>query len=145
MIRRLAHICLMTNNLERQIAFYRDGLGLPIKFRFVNSEGELFGVYFDCGDTTFIEIFDKELAAKQWGGDGRPLQEGNRYNHLCLEVTEIAAVCETLRKRGVDIGPVSTGLDHSYQAWTADPDGNKLELMEYSHRSWQLQPGHDGK
>ena len=129
----------MTNNLDRQIAFYRDGVGLPIKFKFVNAEGQTFGVYFECGDTTFIEIFDKELAAKQWGGDGLPLTAGNRYNHLCLEVIDIPAHCEKLRARGVDIGPITTGLDHSFQAWTADPDGNKLEFMEYTHRSWQLQ------
>lgn len=139
MIRRLAHLCLMTNDLNRQIAFYRDGLGLPIKFRFTNVEGELFGVYFECGDTTFIEIFDQVLAARQWGGDLRPLHEGNRYNHLCLEVVGLKELREKLLGRGVKLGEISTGLDHSYQAWTNDPDGNRIELMEYTHRSWQLQ------
>lgn len=129
----------MTNDLNRQIAFYRDGLGLPIKFRFTNVEGELFGVYFECGDTTFIEIFDQVLAARQWGGDLRPLHEGNRYNHLCLEVVGLKEPREKLLGRGVKLGEISTGLDHSYQAWTNDPDGNRIELMEYTHRSWQLQ------
>ena len=140
MIRRLAHLCLMTNNLDRQIAFYRDGLGLPIKFRFTNSDGQMFGVYFQCGDTTFVEIFDQVLAAKQWGGDLRPLHEGNRYNHFCLEVTGLPELREKLIARGVNLGEISTGLDQSLQAWTSDPDGNKIELMEYTHRSWQLQP-----
>lgn len=130
----------MTNDLERQIGFYRDRLGLPVKFRFTNAEGQLFGVYFECGDTTFIEIFDQVLAARQWGGDLAPLHAGNRYNHLCLEVTGLPELREKLIARGVDLGPISTGIDASLQAWTADPDGNKLELMEYTHRSWQLQP-----
>lgn len=132
----------MTNDLERQIRFYRDGLGLPVKFRFVNSDGELFGVYFDAGDSSFIEVFDQVLAAKQWGGDLRPLHEGNRYNHFCLEVTDMPAVRKTLIGRGIAVGEISTGIDSSYQAWLEDPDGNKIELMEYTHRSWQLQPGH---
>jgi lactoylglutathione lyase len=140
MIRRLAHLCLMTNNLERQIAFYRDGLGLAVKFKFINSDQEVFGVYLQCGEGSFIEIFDQALAAKQWGGDLRPLHEGNRYNHLCLEVVGLAELRPKLIARGVQLGEISTGLDHSLQAWTADPDGNKVELMEYTHRSWQLQP-----
>src|SRR5450432_969471 len=115
MIRRLAHLCLMTNNLDRQIEFYRDRLGLPVRFRFINKEGECFGVYLDCGDTTFIEIFDKVLAAKQWGGDGRPLEEGNRYNHLCLEATGLPETREMLMKRGVVFGEIKQGLDQSWQ------------------------------
>ena len=130
----------MTNNLDRQIAFYRDGLGLPVKFRFTNADGQLFGVYFNCGDTTFVEIFDQVLAAKQWGGDLSPLHEGNRYNHFCLEVTALAELREQLIARGVNVGPISLGIDSSLQAWTADPDGNRIEFMEYTHRSWQLQP-----
>ena len=140
MIRRLAHLCLHTNDLERLIVFYRDALGLPIKFRFINSEGELFGVYLDCGDSSFIEIFDQVLAVKQWGGEVRPLRDDSRYNHLCLEVTGLKDLRTTLLGRGVELGEISTGLDHSLQAWTRDPDGNRIELMEYTHRSWQLQP-----
>ena len=140
MIRRLAHLCLISNHLDRQIAFYRDQMGLPIKFRFTNTDGQLFGVYLDCGDSSFIEIFDQHLAAKEWGGDLRPLHEGNRYNHFCLEVTGLADLRNTLLARGVEVGEIKTGLDLSLQAWLTDPDGNRIELMEYTHRSWQLQP-----
>ena len=140
MIRRLAHLCFHTNDLQRMIGFYRDGLGLPVAFPFINAEGQLFGVYLDCGDSSFIEIFDQVLAIKQWGGEVRPLREDSRYNHFCLEVTGLADVCKTLRSRGVEMGEIKTGLDHSLQAWTKDPDGNRIELMEYTHRSWQLQP-----
>jgi len=140
MIRRLAHLCLISNQLERQIAFYRDQIGLPVKFRFTNAQGQLFGVYLDCGDSSFVEIFDQHLAAKEWGGDLRPLHEGNRYNHFCLEVTGLADLRGSLLARGVEVGEIKTGLDQSLQAWLSDPDGNRIELMEYTHRSWQLQP-----
>lgn len=140
MIRRLAHLCLMTNDLDRAIAFYRDQIGLSVKFKFTNAEGEVFGVYLHTGDTTFVEIFDQVLAAKQWGGDLRPLHEGNRYNHFCLEVTGLAEFRELLLARGVAIGEIKTGLDASLQAWATDPDGNRIEFMQYTHRSWQLQP-----
>ena len=140
MIRRLAHLCLITNDLDRLVAFYRDGLGLKVAFTFVNADGATYGTYLACGDTTFIEIFDQMLAAKQWGGDMNPLHAGNRYGHLCLEVTGIADLKKTLLARDLDVGEIRTGYDHSFQMWTADPDGNRIELMEYTHRSQQLQP-----
>lgn len=140
MIRRLAHLCLVTNDLEKLVAFYRDGLGLTVAFTFRNADGATFGVYLACGDTTFIEIFDQVLSAKQWGGNTEPLHAGNRYGHLCLEVTGIADLRQALLGRGLNVGEIRTGYDRSLQMWTEDPDGNRLELMEYTHRSQQLQP-----
>jgi len=147
MIRRLAHLCFTTNNLEGLIAFYRDQLGLPVKFRFATAENALFGAYIAAGDSSFIEFFDRQLSAKVWG-DGSvpaPLTNGNRYGHFCFEVTGLSAFRETLLARGLEVGPIKTGLDGSLQAWLADPDGNRIELMEYTHASAQLAPGNEGR
>jgi len=147
MIRRLAHLCLTTNDLDRQIRFYRDQLGLTVKFRFAAADGSIFGVYVAMGDTTFVEFFDQAGASKQWG-DGStpgPITEGSRYGHFCLEVTGLPALREQLIARGVDIGPIRTGMDGSFQAWLADPDGNRIELMEYTNASAQLAPGGEGR
>jgi catechol 2,3-dioxygenase-like lactoylglutathione lyase family enzyme len=144
MIRRLAHLCFITNDLDRLIAFYRDGLGLPVKFRFAAADGAIFGAYIATGDSTFVEFFDQQLAAKQWGGNLDPLSAGNRYGHLCFEVTGMAAFREVLLARGVKVGESRSGLDGSVQAWLADPDGNRIELMEYTHGSAQLAAGTEG-
>lgn len=144
MIRRLAHLCFITNDLDRLVAFYRDGLGLPVKFRFHAADGAVFGAYVSAGDSTFVEFFDQHLSAKQWGGAGAPLVEGSRYGHFCLEVTGLADFRAALLARGVSVGEIRSGLDGSLQAWLADPDGNRIELMEYTHRSAQLAPGFDG-
>ena len=144
MIRRLAHLCLFTNDLDRVIAFYRDGLGLPVKFRFAAADGAIFGAYIATGDTTFVEFFDQHLAAKQWGGNLDPMNAGNRYGHLCFEVTGLVAYREVLLARGVAVGEPRSGLDGSVQAWLTDPDGNRIELMEYTHGSAQLAPGTEG-
>jgi catechol 2,3-dioxygenase-like lactoylglutathione lyase family enzyme len=69
MIRRLAYLCLTTNEIERLIRFYRDQLGLTVKFRFAAADGSIFGAYVAMGDTTFVESFDQVGAAKQWGDD----------------------------------------------------------------------------
>ena len=73
-----------------------------------------------------------------------PLAAGNRYGHLCFEVTGLAGFRDALLARGVSVGEIREGLDGSLQAWLADPDGNRVELMEYTRRSAQLAPGVDG-
>ena len=138
MIRQLAHVCFFTDQIDMMVTFYRDVLGFPVKFTLETDDGETMGYYFDCGNTTFIEIFDQKLAVKQWGGQVQELKPGSQYKHFCLEVTGLAEVKALLEGRGVEVTPIKTGLDHSLQAWIHDPDGNAIELMEYTHASLQL-------
>jgi catechol 2,3-dioxygenase-like lactoylglutathione lyase family enzyme len=138
MIRQLAHVCFFTDQIDAMVAFYRDGLDFPIKFTLNTDDGEIIGYYFDCGAATFIEIFDQKIAIKQWGGQMQTLAAGTQYKHFCLEVTGLAEVKTLLESRGVEVTNLSTGLDHSVQAWIKDPDGNAIELMEYTHASLQL-------
>ena len=138
MIRQLAHLNFVTNDLSRIIDFYVDKLGLSVKFTLDNDKGQPFGYYFGCGNTTFLEFFDQAMAAEVWGGKVEELNIGTRYRHFCLEVTGIDEYCETLKSRGVQVSPISMGMDNSRQAWIADPDGNAIELMEYGPKSLQL-------
>jgi catechol 2,3-dioxygenase-like lactoylglutathione lyase family enzyme len=138
MIRQLAHLNFVTNDLSRIIDFYVNKLGLKIKFTLDNKEGQPFGYYFECGDTTFIEVFDQALAAKEWGGNVEALTAGTRYKHFCLEVTGLEEYCRNLVRMGVEVSKVMTGLDNARQAWITDPDGNSIELMEYGPSSLQL-------
>jgi catechol 2,3-dioxygenase-like lactoylglutathione lyase family enzyme len=52
MIRQLAHLCFYTDRLEQMVHFYRDGLGLPVKFTLNDDDGHLMGYYFECGNST---------------------------------------------------------------------------------------------
>lgn len=142
MIRKLAHLCLVTDQLEALTAFYTEKLGFKKQFTFRHDDGGVFGHYLATGDSTFIEIFDRLGKHTQWGGERpvEPLKSGNQLNHLCFEVTDIAEVKKTLESRGVKLTDIHTGMDHSKQMWTGDPDGNAIELMEYTHASWQLNP-----
>ena len=141
MIKRLAHVCFKTDQMNDMVAFYKDIIGLPIKFDFKLSDGTIFGYYFDLGNTTFLEIFDKVGSAKMWGGSTGPLNEnvGVYYQHFCLEVEGLEGYCELLKSKGLAVTDVKMGLDHSKQAWIKDPDGNAIELMEYTKDSLQLQ------
>ncbi len=142
MIRQLAHLCFDTDNAPALVEFYSSKLGLPLKFTLKTKDGRDFGYFIACGDSTFIEIFDRALKATVWGNGSAPppMVKGNQYQHFCFEVTALAAFKTKLESLGVKVGPISTGMSKNLQAWTADPDGNAIELMEYTAESHHLRP-----
>lgn len=143
MITRLGHLCFKTAQFDTTVAFYRDTLGLPVKFTFINKDGALFGAYFDLGNMTFLEIFDLKGSNRQWGGSDDALKPNDHtsYQHFCFEVRGLEQFRAGLIAKGVAVTDVVVGMDGSKQAWMKDPDGNSIELMEYTPASMQLKAG----
>lgn len=139
MINKLAHVCLFTDQLEAMIAFYRDVMGFPVKFTMKDAEGFDFGYYFATGDMTFVEIFDQKRAVGQWGGEVVAMKSNHTAHarHFCFEVGRLEEEVARLEEKGLQVVPVKVGMDFSKQAWIKDPDGNDIELMEYTPRSLQ--------
>lgn len=140
MIKRLAHVCFFTDNATELLGFYREAFGFEIAFEMKLEDGTPFGWYLDCGNDTFIEIFDQKGAVQQWGGEIVPLKEdaGSRFKHICLEVAELQELRSGLVGKGFEVTEIIKGMDHSYQCWIKDPDGNSIELMEYTAESLQF-------
>ena len=128
MITEMAHVCFTVSDLDRSIQFYCERLGLRHAFDFKDEKGRRFGVYIKVGGRTFIELFEGVLGKRA---------DGQSFAHICLEVDDIQATVRMLRQRGIEVGEISMGCDHSYQAWLADPDGNRIELHGYTPESWQ--------
>ena len=62
------------------------------------------------------------------------------YLHLSLEVENIQAVREELMQKGITPdSEIKMQADHTYQLWVTDPDGNRIEFMEYTSESLQIQ------
>ena len=137
MITQLAHLNFFSDKPKEMIDFYVHKRGLKIAFTLDNEKGEPFGWYVECGKKTFIEIFDQAGAVQQWGGNVSELQQGSKYRHLCFEVEDLEKYQGQLIGRDVTISPMSVGMDKSKQAWIKDPDGNDIELMEYTPTSFQ--------
>jgi catechol 2,3-dioxygenase-like lactoylglutathione lyase family enzyme len=145
MIKRLAHLCLKTSQLEKMAGFYRDGLGATVKFRYRRKDGTPIGYYFAFGEMSFIEVFDHADAHRR-SGSAKPLEALEdprdpwlaRFNHFCFQVEDLDAYVTLLESRGVTVTGRKTGNDHSRQAWVKDPDGNLIELQEYTPQSRQL-------
>lgn len=58
--------------------------------------------------------------------------DANQINHICLEVHSLDEAVAAIRASGVKITDKKLGVDDTWQAWTADPNGVKIELFEYT-------------
>jgi len=128
MIIGLAHVCFTVSKLEVSIEFYQNKLGFKHAFDFINESGKRFGVYLHIGGRSFIELFEGKLEQQA---------KGQSYRHICLEVKDIKDTAISLRSQGIEVSEVKMGSDNSWQAWLSDPDGNRIELHEYTSESKQ--------
>ncbi|CAN5833653.1 N/A [soil metagenome] len=131
MIRQLAHVCLNVRDLDATTRFYRDVLGLPIRFTF-EKEGRTVGMYFALGNDTFIEVFERDPATEV---------HNTGITHFCLETEHMTDLVKKLDDHGVAHTDSLLGGDHAYQVWFKDPDGNDVEIHAYTPRSLQRQGG----
>ena len=97
--------------------------------------------YLEVADHEFIEIFSPE------GHTDRQTFDIHHFDHIgflhiALEVDDIHTTCERLRAAGVPVlREPNMGLEKTWQCWVLDPDGNAVELMEYTEDSLQLNSG----
>ncbi len=127
MIKDIAHVCLLAKNLGDAERFYCDGLGFRKMFNFVRG-GKVVGFYLQVAQTRYVEIF--EHADAQYF-------ENQSLQHLCFEVSNLDAVCRRLKEQGIAVTEKALGADKSWQAWTADPSGVKIEFHQYTGESSQ--------
>ena len=129
MITDLGHAAFAAHDLERTLAFYAL-LGIRESFRLHHADGSLMLVYLHVAGDRFIEVFPD-------GPPPDPHRTGS-FMHLCLIADDLHATVEHLRAAGVAIErEPKVGLDHNWQAWVRDPDGNQIELMQLVEESPQ--------
>jgi methylmalonyl-CoA/ethylmalonyl-CoA epimerase len=111
----IGQIAITVTELDRAVAFYRDGLGLKLLFQVPNM------AFFDCGGVRLMI-----------SGSQKP---GETYSSIIyFKVADIQNAFETLKARGVpfDQAPhfVAPLPDHDlWMAFFLDPDRNVLALM----------------
>jgi len=128
MIVGIAHLCFVVADLDASLAFYCGKLGLKEAFGFYREDGTRFGQYVYAGGRNFIELFQRGLS---------PRAEGQSFQHLCLEVDDVAGTVAELRAKGVECSAPKYGGDNAWQSWITDPDGNRIELHGYTAESKQ--------
>jgi uncharacterized protein len=130
-------ITLAVNNLERSLAFYRDGLGLPTKgvvgTEFLGSELEPAGavVFFELQGGLLLALYPRtELAKDARVADGPPCSLEFSLGYL---VASRAAVDEVLH-RAQAAGAHLPEPPHDrpwgiYSGYFRDPDGHLWEVI----------------
>ena len=69
---------------------------------------------------------------------GAKATERPLIGHFCLEVADIDATLAQLQACGVAVSAKKLGADDAWQAWTRDPSGVRIELMQYRASSSQF-------
>jgi lactoylglutathione lyase len=129
MIADIGHAAFAAHDLELALAFYAK-LGINEAFRLHRDDGSLMLVYLHVAGDRFVEVFPN-------GPPPDPNRKGS-FMHLCLITDDLGSTVERLREAGVAIErEPKLGLDHNWQAWIRDPDGNAIELMQLSEESPQ--------
>lgn len=163
-VKTISHVAFMVKDMEKALRFYHDGLGFElvcdttydlalnsirrqiaesagseragleaVERTFHGKEGRPWFVYLRVAENQLLELFYADD-----GYDGGPASMGS-YRHLSLEVEDIEAAKRSLLERGVPLKTdVYMGADNTKTLWIVDPDGNEIELMEYTPDSLQL-------
>lgn len=162
-IDRFGHLAYVCKDLSDSMKFYANVLGLKHKFSIsygdmldnILEESRKSGqeppaemvdalsqkrdttwiAYYEIGEGVFVELFDAGGATEFALPDGDHLN----FSHMALVVDDIFEAEKALRDAGAPIDtPPRLGLEHTWQMWSRDPDGNKIEFMQYTPKSWQL-------
>jgi len=129
MFKRIDHVEIVTDALDRTIEFYTDVLGFTVKER-DRIEGSPLGtldlVYLDLGGTV-VELIHYDGAAAA----PAPVTEHLGYRMMALEVDDMQKAIDHLKARGVAVtwGPK---VRPTYaRAEIRDPNGFSIELRQW--------------
>lgn len=132
-----------TISYEEFLAFANIPEGDPMRETMKGQEDQIWITYLEVAPHQYIELFHPEGAKEHFNW---ALDEFNHigYLHLALEVEDIhAAYAELKAMPEVKIiNEPNMGIEHAWQFWIEDPDGNSIELMQYEKDAWQL-VGHE--
>lgn len=121
---RTLHIGLRVADLNRSLEFY-EAVGYEVVGRVPETPlGELTMLKLPKDEFVTVElVYDPQ-------GDGPP---GSGLSHLVIQVESMDSTIAELSARGVDAeAPTSPdGSDDFFTSWIVDPDGNRIELVQW--------------
>ena len=124
---RILHTMLRVGDLTRSVEFYTKVLGMKVLRQSEYPEGRFTLCFIGYGDE------DKETVLElthNW--DTKSYDLGTGYGHIALEVPDVYAACDDVRKLGGKVtreaGPMKHGT--TVIAFVEDPDGYKIEFIQ---------------
>jgi len=121
---RTLHVGLRVGELERSLAFYA-GLGYEVVGNVPDTE---------FGSLTMLKLPGDEFVTIELvhDPDGGPVEPGG-LNHLVIQVESMQETVTALTDRGLQVeAPGSPdGSEDFWTAWVTDPDGYRIELVQW--------------
>ncbi len=145
---QLGHPAFLCNHMERTLEFYTKKLGFREAFSLKHEDGSMWLTYVQIAPGQFVELFHTPYPSSNQ-------TKARSFHHFCIEVDDMAATIAMLKERGVDVycGPVDggrlmevpnpnhkPGMCGTLCAFIRDPEGNDIELQQFTDRSLQLKP-----
>ena len=127
---RISLITLGVDDLERSLAFYRDGLGLPTR-GIMGTEFEIGAVaFFDLESGTKLALWPRESLAAD---SGLPLRPGSPTSfslaHNVGSAAEVDEVMAQAQRAGAKlVKPAQKAFWGGYAGYFQDPDGHLWEV-----------------
>jgi lactoylglutathione lyase len=122
---RTLHIGLRVSDLQRSLAFYQ-ALGYEVV-------GTVPGT--DFGDLTMLKLPEDEFVTIELVSSPPKEHEGEGpgLNHLVIKVDSIATAVSQVVGQGIDADEPAAPPEpnHPRTSWIADPDGNRIELVQW--------------
>jgi catechol 2,3-dioxygenase-like lactoylglutathione lyase family enzyme len=127
---RIKVITLGVNDLEKSLAFYRDGLGLPTE-GIVGTEFEDGAVvFFNMNDDLILALYPKASLAKDAKvSESPPSPVDFSIGHIVRSKQEVDTVMAQAEKAGAKItDPAHDRFWGGYSGYFQDPDGHLWEV-----------------
>jgi catechol 2,3-dioxygenase-like lactoylglutathione lyase family enzyme len=130
MFKRIDHVEIVTDQLDRTVQFYTEVLGFTVKLR-DRIERSGLGVpidlvYLDLGGTV-VELISYEGASVE----AAPPKEHLGYRMIALEVGDMQQATDYLRTKGVEVVWGPRFREAYSRAEICDPNGFHIELRQW--------------
>ncbi|MEU4826451.1 VOC family protein [Actinomadura sp. NPDC023710] len=123
---RMLHLGLRVTDLERSLAFYA-----ALGYAKVGSVPET-----GFGSLTMLQLPDDPFVSLELVHDpARPVEDTSAVNHLVVQVDDLKAAIADLAANGVTAEPPAEPGPGVRTSWLTDPDGYRIELVQWP-------PGH---
>jgi catechol 2,3-dioxygenase-like lactoylglutathione lyase family enzyme len=122
---RLNHVGLYVKNFDESKNFYTKTMGFREVFAFKDKEGKPAITYLQIDHDTFLELAP--------ASPEHPVG----FSHAGIWADDLKTTVVALRQRGVKLDDPRTGLTAAPLTNVTDPDGLRLELLEYPPASLQ--------
>ncbi len=124
----LAHVGFRVSDLEKARSFYTGILGYEQPFAIIDDKGEITMAFFKVNDEQYIEI-----------SPGLRADQDDRLTHIAMATSDIQKLHRMLAERGLAPTAIKRGRDGNQNCSIADPDGHRVEFVQYMPGSWHTE------